>query len=224
MDVREEIKIIDHTLVRHKLALLRDTSIQSQLYSDLTHELSLLLGAEALRDLPMGDAIVNAAFAKNLKVRYIRHHVAAVAILRSGLVMANAMRDLLPVINIGHLGLQRSGDSVIHYFTSLPGPEVTTFVILDAAIGTGLTMRAAADILRDAGVKSENMRFVAIIASRQGIETLYEEPENIGIPLFLADIDPKLNEDGLCIPGIGHAADRLFGTGDYVRGFKWQNS
>jgi uracil phosphoribosyltransferase len=202
--------VVDHPLVRAKLTTLRDAATPLRGFRSALHELTLLLGYEALRDLsetPLEVATPLGTCAGSS----VSGDIFIMPILRAGLGMAEALADLLPDAPIGHIGMFRNETTLEPqpYFLSVPpGIENASVVCVDPMLATGNSAVAAVDQLKDCGAK--NLRLICIVGCPQGVERLMSAHSDV--PVFLAAMDRGLNERGYILPGLGDAGDRYFGT------------
>ena len=206
-----KVIVSDHPLVQHKLSILRDRDTSVRDFRQLCAELSMLLAFEAMRDLPLEDAVIETPVAKaNVKV-LAGKKLALVGVLRAGLVMVDGLLNLVPNARVGHIGLYRDHESLqpVEYFRKLPNDisERDTFV-LDPMLATGGSAAAAIQILKDAGAR--NIKLLCIIGSPQGIERVRRDHADVDI--ILAGLDGGLNDKGYIVPGLGDAGDRIYGT------------
>ncbi len=203
--------IVDHPLVQHKLALIRDRNTGSKDFRELMAEISMLMAYEAMRDLelesvrietPVGPAEVHMLAGKKL---------ALVAILRAGLVMVDGIGHLIPAARVGHIGLYRDPASFepVEYYAKLPLDISERRIFLaDPMLATGGSATRAISLLKARG--AAGIRLVNIIASPEGIEQVQREHPDVEI--VVAAVDERLNEYGYIVPGLGDAGDRIYGT------------
>lgn len=203
--------VIAHPLVAHKLSLMRDKSTPSAQFRALLREISLLLGYEVLRDLPIEDRPIEtpvgpmqAPFLKGKKLVFV-------PILRAGTGLLDGLLDLVPSARVGHLGLYRDPDTLaaIEYYCKLPEDIAERLtIIVDPMLATGNSAIAAVDRLKRQGALS--LRLLCLLAAPEGIAALQKaHPE---VPIYTAAIDVGLNDHGYIVPGLGDAGDRLYGT------------
>ena len=142
----------------------------------------------------------------------LEENIGLVPILRAGLGMVEGVWELMPSAEVWHIGLYRDEESLkpIEYYNKLPvEPTVSVCLILDPMLATGGSAVATIDVLKRWGVNK--IKFVGIIGAPEGIRNLHQHhPE---IPIHLAAIDERLNQNGYILPGLGDAGDRQFGTG-----------
>ena len=199
-----------HSLIKAKIAQLRDATSKASKFRLAVKEISLLLATDASRDLPVEEIAIHTPLADTVGFR-LRDPIVIIPILRAGLGMAEAMLTLLPEARVGHLGMER--DEKTHrpssYYCKLP-PDIgcSTVFLVDPMLATGHSAADAADELKAHGAKT--IRFVGIIGSEPGLRHFNERHPDI--PVFLGAVDPELNENAYIVPGLGDAGDRYFGT------------
>ena len=205
------VHIMDHPLIHHKLAVLRNKETPVKEFRELVNEISGLMCYEATRNLPLKEVEVETPVAVAKCKMLAGKKLAIVPILRAGLGMVDAMVDLIPSAKIGHIGLYR--DPVTHepveYYCKLPediGNRVT--FVVDPMLATGGSAVAAIDFLKKYGCKKIIM--MNIIGCPEGIKRVQEAHPDVD--LYLAACDEKLNDHAYIVPGLGDAGDRIFGT------------
>jgi uracil phosphoribosyltransferase len=205
------VTVVTHPLVQHKLHLLRDRATPTSDFRRLCHELTLLCAYEALRDLATVPVTVETPVATTTARRLKDPEPAVVGILRAGLVMVEAVLELMPSAVVGHLGMYR--DHATHrpvdYYAKLPdrmGERST--VVVDPMLATGGSAVHALDALRVAGCT--DLRLLCLVGSPEGVHELRRHHPDV--PLTLAALDDGLNESAYIVPGLGDAGDRIFGT------------
>ena len=200
-----------HPLVAHKLSRLRDKRTDSKKFRELIREIANLLTYEATADLATVARSVETPLKTTTGVE-IKEQVGLVPILRAGLGMVEGVWELIPGAEVWHIGLYRDERTLqpVQYYNKLPvAPTVQVCLILDPMLATGGSAVATVDILKQWG--ANRIKFVGILAAPEGIQNIHEHhPE---VPVHLAVIDDKLNENGYILPGLGDAGDRQFGTG-----------
>ena len=207
----DNIMIFDHPLIQHKISILRNKSTGTNEFRALIEEIAMLMGYEALRDLPVEDVEVETPIETCMTPMIAGRKLAVVPILRAGLGMVNGILALVPSAKVGHIGLYR--DEVTHepheYYCKLPNPiEQRTIVVTDPMLATGGSAVAAVDFIKEHGGK--NIKFMAIIAAPEGLERLHKTHPDIQI--YVGHLDRQLNENAYLCPGLGDAGDRIFGT------------
>jgi len=207
----ENVFLSDHPLVKHKMAKLRDINTQPKKFRELIKEIAGLLTYEATLDLLIKPTEVETPIA-TAKGAELIEKIGLVPILRSGLGMVQGIWELMPSAEVWHIGIYRDEESLkpVEYYNKLPiSPTVGVCLILDPMLATGGSASATIDILKRWGV--QRIKFLGIIAAPEGIHEVHKNhPE---VPIYLAAIDERLNEDGYIVPGLGDAGDRQFGTG-----------
>lgn len=205
------IIMIEHPLVQHKLALLRNKETGTKEFKELISELAMMICYEATRDLTTEEAEVETPLA-TAKVRMLAgRKLALVPILRAGLGMVDGMLAMIPAAKVGHIGLYRDPTTLepVEYYCKLPGDIAERDVfLLDPMLATGGSTCDAIRLLRERGAK--NIKYLGIIAAPEGLERLQKEWPDVQI--YLAALDERLNDHAYIMPGLGDAGDRIFGT------------
>ena len=202
---------LTHPLIQHKISRLRSKTTGTSEFRALVEEIAMLMGYEALKDLPLVDVEVETPIEKCMTPVIAGKNLAVVPILRAGLGMVNGILNLVPTAKVGHIGLYR--DEETHepheYYCKLPDPiSERLIVVTDPMLATGGSGVAAVDFIKQHGGKK--IKFMSIIAAPAGIERLMKAHPDI--QLYVGHIDHKLNENAYICPGLGDAGDRLFGT------------
>lgn len=205
------VMIIDHPLIKHKISLLRDEKTGTKDFRVLVEEIAMLMGYEALRDLPTENVEVKTPITTATVPKLSGRKLAIVPILRAGLGMVNGILALVPSAKVGHIGLYR--DEVTHepheYYCKLPDSIDKRLVIVpDPMLATGGSAIQAVDFLKARGCK--NIKFMCVIAAPEGLEALQKAHPDIDI--YVGYLDECLNENAYIVPGLGDAGDRIFGT------------
>jgi uracil phosphoribosyltransferase len=207
----DNVTVVDHPLVLHKLTLLRDKHTPSAVFRQLVKEISLLLAYEVLRDLPMTTRHIETPMGE-MEAPILRgKKLVIVSILRAGNGLLDGMLDLVPSARVGHVGLYRDPETLtaIEYYLKLPDDIADRHVIVvDPMLATGNSVSAALNRIKEHG--ATQIRFVSILAAPEGIKALSKNHPDVQI--FTAAIDSHLNDHGYIIPGLGDAGDRMFGT------------
>jgi uracil phosphoribosyltransferase len=207
----QNVTVMDHPLIQHKLSLLRDEVTSVRDFRSLCTEITMLMAFEAMRELPLEDAVVKTPVAPAKVKRLAGKKLALVAILRAGLIMTDGILNLVPNARIGHIGLYRDHDTLqpVEYFKKVPSDIAERDVfVLDPMLATGGSAVAAITILKDLGVK--NLKLLCIIGVPEGIKAVHDTHPDAHI--ILAALDERLNEKGYIVPGLGDAGDRIYGT------------
>lgn len=211
MEHMDNVSIINHPLIQHKISMLRDRNTGTNEFRTLIEEIATLMGYEALRDLPLEEIEVETPIEKCMTPVISGKKLAIVPILRAGLGMVNGILALVPTAKVGHIGLYR--DEVTHepheYYCKLPSPiDQRTIVVTDPMLATGGSAVAAVDFIKQHGGK--HIKFMCIIAAPEGLRRLHEAHPDIQI--YVGHLDRELNENAYICPGLGDAGDRIFGT------------
>ncbi len=206
------LHVIDHPLVQHKLTHMRDKRTSTKTFRQLLREISLLMGYEITRNLPIAYEPVETPLATFNAPVIAGRKLAVVPILRAGVGMADGLLDLLPSARVGHIGVYRDHDThrPVEYLVKLPETEGRLFILTDPMLATGYSGAHAVDVLKRQGVAAENIRFMALVAAPEGVELLCTTHPDIQV--YVAAVDDCLNENAYIVPGLGDAGDRLFGT------------
>ena len=204
------VHLVDHPLVQDILLHLRDERTDPEKFRQLANRISVLLAAEALRDLPTQRETV-ATPVGPAQGRRVKRDVVLVPVLRAGLGMLPGMLELVPNARVGHIGLQR--DEVTaqasRYYSKLPARLEESFVLMiDPMLATGGSAVAALDLLKAAGARY--VRLVCIVAAPEGITAVEKAYPNV--PIYTPVIDDRLNDQKFIVPGLGDFGDRLYGT------------
>ena len=207
----EGVHLVDHPLVRHKLTLLRDQNTPTFQFRSLLEEISLLLAYEATRFMATTRREVQTPVGTCLGHSLEGKKVVLVPILRAGWTMAEAMLRILPSARVGHVGLFRDPktlEAVEYYFRMPAEMEDRDVIVVDPMLATGHSAVAAIDRVRK--LKPRSLRFVCLLAAEDGVRELRKRHPDVRV--YTAAIDPRLNEKGYILPGLGDAGDRLYGT------------
>lgn len=209
--MNKNIIIMDHPLIKHKITRLRDKNTGTNEFRALVNEIAMLMGYEALRDLPLKEEEVETPIEKCMAPVIAGRKLAVVPILRAGLGMTNGILALVPSAKVGHIGLYR--DEETHepheYYCKLPNPiDERVIVVTDPMLATGGSAVSAVDFIKCHGGK--NIKFMCIIAAPEGLKRLTEAHPDIQI--YVGQLDRELNKAAYICPGLGDAGDRIFGT------------
>ena len=205
------VHIMDHPLVYHKLAVLRNKETPVKEFRELISEIAGLMCYEATRNLPTMDVEVETPVAVAKCKMLAGKKLAIVPILRAGLGMVDALVDLIPSAKVGHIGLYRDPEThmPVEYYCKLPEDiDQRQIFVVDPMLAIGGSAIAAIDFLKARGCK--NIIMMNVIGCPEGVKAVQEaHPE---VELYLAALDERLNEHAYIIPGLGDAGDRIFGT------------
>lgn len=207
----ENVIIIEHPLVQHKISLLRDINTGSKEFRELVSETAMLMCYEATRDLPLKTVEVQTPVAIAKTKVITGRKLAFVPILRAGLGMVDGAVKLVPAAKIGHVGIFRDPETknAVDYYCKLPFDIAEREVIItDIMLATGSTMTKTVEIVKNAGAK--NIKIMCIVACPDGIEAVHKAyPE---VEIYCGAIDEGLDDRLYIVPGMGDAGDRIFGT------------
>ena len=211
MENMESVKIIDHPLIQHKISMLRDKNTGTNEFRTLVEEIAMLMGFEALRDLPTENVTVETPIETCEAPMIAGKKMAVVPILRAGLGMVGGILQLVPSAKVGHIGLYR--DPVTHepneYYCKLPEPiDQRTILVVDPMLATGGSASEAVTFIKQHGGKK--IKFMCIIAAPEGLKRLRKDHPDIQI--YIGHMDRELNGQAYICPGLGDAGDRIFGT------------
>ncbi len=207
----EKVFVFDHPLIQHKISLLRDKNTSTKEFRELVSEISMLMGYEVTRDMPLKEVEIETPVAVAKTKVISGKKLGIVPILRAGLGMVDGMLNLVPMAKVGHIGLYRDPETLepVEYYCKLPmDAEEREIVVLDPMLATGGSASAAIQFIKDRGVKS--IKLMCLIAAKAGIARINKDHPDVGI--YCASVDEKLNDHGYIVPGLGDAGDRLFGT------------
>ncbi len=207
----QDVTVLEHPLVRHKLSMLRRKSNSTSEFRQLVRELAALFVYEVTRDLPVTDTEIETPLMKMQAPILAGKKLCLLPILRAGLGLLDGMLDLLPSARVGHIGLYRDPATLaaVEYYLKVPEDVASRLVIiLDPMLATGNSAVAAVTRMKEMGV--ESMRFVCLLAAPEGVHAL--RAAHPDVPIYTASIDSHLNDHAYIVPGLGDAGDRLFGT------------
>ena len=207
----ENLQVISHPLVQHKLSLMRKKSTSTQSFRTLIREVGTLLAYEVTKDLPLIYEEIETPLMKMNAPFLEGKKLCLVSILRAGNGLLDGFMELLPSARVGHIGLYRDPETLVavEYYMKLPDLINQRLVLaLDPMLATGHSSAAAVTRLKENG--AENIRFVCLLAAPEGIE--YFNEVHPDVPIFVAAVDDRLNDHAYILPGLGDAGDRIFGT------------
>jgi uracil phosphoribosyltransferase len=204
------VHLVEHPVVHDALATLRDRTTPPELFRRMAVRISLLLAAEATKDIPSECGTVETPLGP-AAARRVAGEVVVVPVLRAGLGMLDAVLELIPKARVGHIGLQRDEITAVasQYYAKLPGDLRDSFVLMiDPMLATGGSAVAALDLLERAGAR--HIRMICIVAAPEGVALV--ERHHPGVVIFTPAIDSGLNDHKFIVPGLGDFGDRLYGT------------
>jgi uracil phosphoribosyltransferase len=203
--------ILDHPLIQHKLTHMRDKSTSTRTFRQLLREITLLMGYEVTRNLPLTTRKIETPLTTMEAPVIAGKKLAIVPILRAGIVMADGLQELIPSARVGHIGLYRDANHrPVEYVVRLPETEGRSFILCDPMIGTGHSAAHAVSVLKHRGIPAKDILFLALVAAPEGMQAFQEEHPDV--PMFVGALDDHLDEHAYIVPGLGDAGDRLYGT------------
>ena len=198
-------------MIQHKLTIMRDKRTGSKDFRELLKEISLLMGYEVTRDIPLEDVEIETPLCKMMAKEVSGRKLAIVPILRAGMGMVEGLQTLVPVAKVGHIGLYRNEEThnPVVYYCRLPEDIQDRMVIVtDPMLATGGSACDAITMLKERGCT--NIRLMCLVAVPEGIKRVQEAHPDVDI--YVAAVDDHLNENAYIVPGLGDAGDRIFGT------------
>ena len=203
------VQVMDHPLIQHKVTLMRKKETGSKDFRNLLEEITMLMGYEITRDLPLEDVEIETPVAKMIGKQISGKKLGIVPVLRAGLGMVQGMLNLIPTAKVGHIGLYRDPQTLepVEYYCKLPDVEDRDFIIVDPMLATGGSASAAITLLKEKGIK--NIKLMCLVAAPQGVQKVNADHPDVRI--YVAALDDKLNDQGYIVPGLGDAGDRIFG-------------
>ena len=204
------VKVLDHPLITHKLNKARDKATGNSDFRRLVHEISSLMCYECTRDLETEKKKIETPVAKMDASFLKQDEVFLVSVLRAGNGILEGMMNVMPEARVGHIGIYRDPDTLaaIEYYFKVPEIKDKTVLLVDPMLATGHTAVAALKRIKE--LNPGKIRFVCLVASPEGIETLHEHHPDVEV--VAAAVDEKLNDKKYIVPGLGDAGDRIYGT------------
>jgi uracil phosphoribosyltransferase len=207
----KNVTVVDHPLVQHKLSLMRRKETPTAKFRQLIREVTMLLGYEVTRDLPMGKERIETPITEMDAPVLIGKKVVFISVLRAGNGLLEGMLDLIPSARVGHVGLYRDPDTLVaveYYFKVPEELEERPVIVVDPMLATANSAIAAVQRVKEAGAR--DIKMLCLLAAPEGIKAFQEA--HPGVPIITAAIDDHLNEHGYIVPGLGDAGDRIYGT------------
>ena len=205
------LTVIDHPLIQHKLTLARQIETPTGDFRRLVREISLLMGYEVLRDLPLEPVEIETPLERMVAAQVSGKKLCFISILRAGNGILDGMIDLVPSARIGHIGLYRdpaTHQPVEYYFKVPDDIALRLSIVVDPMLATGYSAAAAVGKLKQAGAAA--LKFVSLLAAPEGVAVL--QAAHPDVPIYVAALDRQLDGHAYIRPGLGDAGDRLFGT------------
>ena len=207
-----QINVVNHPLIKEKMTRLRDKATPPKEFRQLLDQIAQLELFEVTKDLPVREVKVTTPLTETTGYELDVSGITVVPILRAGLGFLDAVMDLLPEANVGHIGLTRDEKTLqpIKYYCKIPKDKDAEIILIDPMLATGGSAVAALSMLKEDGYK--HFRFMCLVAAPDGVKLVNKvHPE---VPIYAAALDDHLNEHGYIVPGLGDAGDRVFGTVD----------
>ena len=202
---------LNHPLIRHKLAILRDKKTGTKEFREIVSEIAMFLCYEAMKDAKLEDCEIQTPLTTMKTGKLNEENYAFVPILRAGMGMLDGVISVIPNAKIGHIGMYRNEETFepVNYFFKVPKDiDKREIILLDPMLATGGSAIDAIDLLKSKGAKK--IKFLCIIAAPEGIKKVKKTHPDVQI--YCGNIDNKLNENKYIVPGLGDAGDRIFGT------------
>ena len=202
--------LLNHPLITHKLAIMRDEKTGTKDFSQQLDEIAGLMAYEISRDLPLKEKDVKTPMGI-CHTYELAKEVVLVPILRAGMGMVRGIRNLIPTAKVGFIGMYRNEETLepVEYFAKFPkNLDEAVVMVLDPMLATGGSASAALTKIKERGAKQ--IKLVCLVGAPEGVKRIQEDHPDVDI--YLAALDEKLNEIGYIVPGLGDAGDRIFGT------------
>jgi uracil phosphoribosyltransferase len=210
-NILDNLTIVNHPLVAHKLSIMRDKETSTASFRRLLREIAHLLCYEATRNLPVEMVEIETPLTKTMAPRLEGKKLVIASVLRAGNGLLDGMLDLIPAARVAHIGLYRDHETleaIEYYFKAPEALADRKIIVVDPMLATGNSAIAAIDLLKDRG--ATDIRFVCLLAAPEGIKTFTNAHPDV--PIITASVDSHLNEKGYIVPGLGDAGDRMYGT------------
>jgi uracil phosphoribosyltransferase len=204
--------ILNHPLIQHKLSHMRARDTSTRTFRQLLKEITLLMGYEITRDLPLTTRKIETPLQTIDAPVIAGKKLAIVPILRAGIGMSDGLLELVPSARVGHIGVYRDPEThqPVEYLVRLPDPVERVFILCDPMVATGNSAVYAVNVLKSRGVSDDHIIFLALVAAPEGVAVFQQA--HPGVKLYVASLDSHLNDHAYIVPGLGDAGDRIFGT------------
>lgn len=205
------VHILDHPLIRHKLAIIRDKNTNTKQFREIIGELATLMAYESFKDVPTQEIVVETPLETTTQTIVKENSIAIVPILRAGLGMVDGILSLFPAAKVGHIGLYRDEETFEpkEYYCKLPSHiDEKVVMVVDPMLATGGSAVDAINMLKKRGCKT--IKLMSIIAAPEGMQKVAEAHPDVEI--YISTLDRGLNDKCYILPGLGDAGDRIFGT------------
>jgi uracil phosphoribosyltransferase len=207
----DNVTVVVHPLVQHKLSVMRKRETTTVKFRQLSREVATLLAYEVTRDLPMTTMPIETPIAEMVAPTLAGKKLCFVSILRAGDGLLQGMLDLVPSARVGHIGIYREPETLVavEYYYKVPEDlQERLVIVVDPMLATGNSAVAAVSKLKEDG--AQQIKFVCLLAAPEGVD--HFQRSHPDVPVFTAAIDQRLNDHGYIVPGLGDAGDRLYGT------------
>ena len=207
----KNVCVLDHPLIRHKLAIIRNKDTNTKQFREVVSELATLMAYEAFKEVPTVEIDVETPLEVTKQTVIKENSIAIVPILRAGLGMVDGILSLFPTAKVGHIGLYRDEETLEpqEYYCKLPvAIEDKVVMVVDPMLATGGSASDAITMLKKRGCTK--IKLLSIIAAPEGVKKVAEDHPDVEV--FISTLDRCLNEHGYILPGLGDAGDRIFGT------------
>ena len=207
----QNVTVVDHPLIQHKLTLMRDKSTSTKQFRELLNEIGMLICYEVTRDLPIEMVDIETPLTVMKAPALKGKKLVFTPILRAGTAFLDGMLNLVPSARVAHIGLYRDPKTLkaVEYYFKAPEDIADRLVIvMDPMLATGNSATAAVDRLKARGVT--NLRLMCLLAAPEGLEKFCKQHPDVHV--WTAAIDDHLNDHGYIVPGLGDAGDRMYGT------------
>ena len=211
MERYSNVHVLEHPLIRHKLAIIRNKNTDTKQFREIIKELAMLMAYESFKDVPTQDVVVETPLETTTQTVVKENSIAIVPILRAGLGMVDGILTLFPAAKVGHIGLYRDETTLEpqEYYCKLPtNIDEKVVMVVDPMLATGGSAVDAIKMLKKRGC--QKIKFMAIIAAPEGVEKVATAHPDVEI--YISTLDRCLNDHGYILPGLGDAGDRIFGT------------
>ena len=209
----EVIPTDGHALKTTILATLRDKKTQMEEFRNATERIAHILAYESSKCIKTKNIIIETQLGPSAGT-VLDQNIVLVPILRSGLTLLRPFEKMYKTAKVGFIGLERNEETAIarKYYANLPKDiSADDFVIvLEPMLATGGSAIKAIEIIKEYGVKEENILFATVVAATAGIKAIKKTYSKVKI-LPIA-IDEKLNDKKFIVPGLGDFGDRYYGT------------
>ena len=207
----KKVHILDHPLIKHKLAIIRNKDTDTKQFREIISELATLMAYESFKDVPTQEIEVETPLEKTTQTVVKENSIAIVPILRAGLGMVDGILSLFPAAKVGHIGLYRDEETFEpkEYYCKLPvAIEEKVVMVVDPMLATGGSACDAISMLKKRGCTK--IKLMSIIGAPEGVSKVAEAHPDVEI--YVSTLDRQLNENCYILPGLGDAGDRIFGT------------